>query len=264
VSTKGVDLRELLHNDDFPLSAKYDPRWVLENQMGPHPLWLTEWLCRDMDLRPGMRVLDMGCGKAITSIFLAREFGVQVWANDLWIKPTENWQRIREAGVEDRVFPIHAEARSLPYAGEFFHAIVSLDSYHYYGTEDLYLLYFVKFLKPGGQIGIVVPGLMRDFDGPVPEHLVCRQKSGGVFWAEECWTFHTVNWWRDLWDRTTLVDVQRAETLPHGWRQWLKWERALDAFGKRPFPSDAEVLEADAGRYIGFVRMIARRRRKKP
>lgn len=70
----------LLRNDRFPLASKYDPQWVIENQMGPNALWLMEWLCRDMHLRPGMRVLDMGCGKAISSIFLAKEFGVQVWA----------------------------------------------------------------------------------------------------------------------------------------------------------------------------------------
>jgi ubiquinone/menaquinone biosynthesis C-methylase UbiE len=41
--------------------------------MGPNPLWLTEWLCELMDLRPGMRVLDLGCGRAPSSIFLAFE-----------------------------------------------------------------------------------------------------------------------------------------------------------------------------------------------
>ena len=67
------ELAEMLNNDRFPLSSKYDTEWVLKNEMGPHPLWLTEWLCQEMHLEPGMRVLDMGCGKAITSIFLARE-----------------------------------------------------------------------------------------------------------------------------------------------------------------------------------------------
>jgi cyclopropane fatty-acyl-phospholipid synthase-like methyltransferase len=54
----------------------------------------------------------MGCRKAMSSIFLARESGVRVWATDLWISATDNWKRIREAGVEDRVFLIHAEARA--------------------------------------------------------------------------------------------------------------------------------------------------------
>ena len=52
-----------------------------------------------LELWAGMRVLDLGCGRAASSIFLRREFGVQVWATDLWISPTENWQRIQAAGV---------------------------------------------------------------------------------------------------------------------------------------------------------------------
>ena len=62
----------------------------------------------------------------ISSIFLAKEFDVQVWAADVWIKPTSNWERIRDAGVEDQVFPIHAEAHSMPFADGFFDAIVSM------------------------------------------------------------------------------------------------------------------------------------------
>jgi len=81
--------------------------------MGPNVLWLTEFLCEKMELKPGMRVLDMGCGKALSSVFLAKEYGVQVWANDLWISASENWQRIKEAGLENQVFPIYAEAESL-------------------------------------------------------------------------------------------------------------------------------------------------------
>jgi len=244
----------------FPRSSKYDARWVCENQMGPSALWLTEWLCQEMDLRPGMRVLDMGCGMAMSSVFLAREFDVQVWANDLWISATDNWQRIREAGLEDRICPIHAEARSLPYAEGFFDAIVSIDSYHYYGTDDLYLNGFAKFVKPGGPIGIVVPALMRDFDGPVPGHLTRKQKSGSAFWASDCWCIHTLDWWRELWGRPGPVQIETADTLTDGCRHWLQHERAIDAAGTNRFPSDAEVLEADGGRYLGFARLVARRK----
>lgn len=253
-------LTEMLTAKDFPRSAKYDAEWVAENQMGPNVLWLAEWLCERMELKPGMRVLDMGCGKAMSSIFLAREFGVQVWANDLWIPATENWRRIKEAGCEKQVFPIHAEAHVLPYAEEFFDAIVSLDSYHYYGTDDFYLPYFAKFLKPGGQIGIVVPGLMRDFDGGPPEHFTRKGKSGQVFWAEECWSVHTLAYWQHHWGRSQLIDVEVADTLPNGWALWLQSERAFDAAGTAHFPSDLEALEADLGEYLGLHRIVARRR----
>ena len=72
------DLVTALTLDDFPRSATYDPAWMLENLMGPNAVWLAEALAQVMCLKPGMRVLDMGCGRAISSIFLAREFGLQV------------------------------------------------------------------------------------------------------------------------------------------------------------------------------------------
>ena len=112
-------LADLLTLPDFPRAATYSSEWMLENLMGPNAVWLAELLSQVLPLQPGMRVLDMGCGRGISSIFLAREFGVQVWATDLWIKPTENWERIRAAGLEDRVFPVYAEAHALPYAVGF-------------------------------------------------------------------------------------------------------------------------------------------------
>src|SRR5437667_8776440 len=124
----------------FPRAAKYNPEWIMASVSGgANSVWMAEWLCEALDLRPGMRVLDLGCGRAASSIFMCREFGVQVWATDLWFSASENLQRVRDAGIEDGVFPIHADARSLPFAAEFFDAIVSLDSFVYYGTDDLYL-----------------------------------------------------------------------------------------------------------------------------
>src|SRR5262245_21234896 len=128
-----------LVSDRFPRSSKYHPEWVLGSVSGGAiALWLTEWLAEALDLRPGMRVLDLGCGRAMSSIFLCREFGVQVWATDLWFNASENLERIRDAGAGDGVFPIHADARSLPFAAGFFDAIVCIDSFVYFGTDDLY------------------------------------------------------------------------------------------------------------------------------
>lgn len=79
-----------LLSESFPGAARYHPDWVIANGMGSNALWLTEWLCSAMALKPGQRILDLGCGRALSSIFLAREFDVQVWATDLWISASEN------------------------------------------------------------------------------------------------------------------------------------------------------------------------------
>jgi cyclopropane fatty-acyl-phospholipid synthase-like methyltransferase len=257
-----VETAEILKPVEFPRSASYDPDWVLENLMGPNVLWLTESLSEVMDLQPGMRVLDMGCGKAVSSIFLAKEFGVQVWANDLWIDASENWRRICEAGVQDRVFPIRAEAHALPYAKGFFDALVSLDAYHYFGTDDLYLgSWFAPLVKPGGQIGIVVPGLAHEFDADPPAHLAPTWDRDREFWS-----FHAPEWWRRHWSKTGLVDVEVADRIADGWRHWANWDEASLKLGFVPeafaanLPGWIETVRTDAGRNLGFTRMVARRR----
>jgi SAM-dependent methyltransferase len=250
----------VIHNPGFPRSNTYDPDWVMDNQMGPNALWLMEWLGRDMDLKPGMRVLDLGCGTAMTSIFLAREFQVQVWAADLWVNQDENWERVRKAGVEDLVCPLRLEAHSLPFAFEFFDAMVSADSYQYFGTDVLYLPYLVRFLKPQGRIGIVVPGLMQAFTKGIPDHLTRKQSNGAAFWEEDCTSFLTLQRWRDLWEQSNRVDLLTADTLTEGWRFWRDFELALEQTGKNRFPSAAEALDADQGRFIGFIRLIGARK----
>lgn len=252
---------EKLSRPEFPRSASYEAKWVLENLMGPNVLWLAESLSQVLDLRPGMRVLDMGCGKAISSIFLAKEFGVQVWATDLWVPAAENWRRIEEAGAGLSVYPIHAEAHALPFAEGSFDALVSLDAYHYFGTDDLYLgRHFAPLVRPGGHIGIVVPGLVREFDGDPPTHLAAQWRNHWDFWS-----FHSPQWWERHWAKTGLVAVETADLVPDGWRQWLNWDEASLELGYVPkrfaadLPDWIETMRFDAGRNLGFTRILARR-----
>lgn len=239
-----------LLSERFPRSSRYHPDWVLTHASGgANSLWLTEWLTTAMELQPGMRVLDLGCGRASSSIFLHREFGVQVWAVDLWFSPKENIQRIRDAGVEDGVFPLHCDAHSLPFAPDFFDAIVSIDSFPYYGTDALYLNYLAQFVKPDCLIGIAGAGLMQEIEGSLPEHL--RE-----WWTQDLWAFHSAAWWRRHWERTGIVDVLTADSMPDGWRTWLDWHHAVA-------PDNAveiKAVEVDAGRYLGYVRAVGRRR----
>jgi cyclopropane fatty-acyl-phospholipid synthase-like methyltransferase len=236
--------------DRFPRSSAYHPDWVLSGVSGgANPLWLTEWLTEALDLKPGMRVLDLGCGRAMSSIFLHREFGVQVWATDLWFSVSENLQRIRDAGVEGGVFPLHADARNLPFAAEFFDAIVSIDSFFYYGTDDLYLAYLARLVKPGGPIGIAGAGLTREMDGQLPEQL-------RGWWTPDLWCLHSAAWWRRHWEKTGFLDVTLADDLADGWRYWLQWI-------ERVAPENTveiDALKADAGASLGYARAIGRRR----
>jgi cyclopropane fatty-acyl-phospholipid synthase-like methyltransferase len=236
-------------SERFPRSSRYHPEWIIgSGSGGANSLWLTEWLADALDLRSGMRVLDLGCGLAASSIFLCREFGVQVWATDLWFSAADNLQRVRDAGVETGVFPVHADARSLPFAAEFFDAVVSIDSFVYYGTDDLYLNYVARLLKPGGLLGIAQAGLMQEIEASVPDHLQ-------PWWEPGLWCLHSAAWWRRHWERTGIVRVERADAMPDGWQRWLDWQRTVCPGNT----TEIQALEADAGRYLGYVRAVGRR-----
>ncbi len=166
-----------LKRHEYPRSNAYDAEWLLNADMGPHPLWLLEDLAKDLDLRPGMRVLDLGSGKGATSVFLAKEYGVQVWAADLWIDPTEAAANIESQGV-DGVVTVKAEAHTLPFAHGFFDAIVCIDAYEYFGTADGYLAYLVDFLKPGGRLGGARLAHGRLVAVPVGDHRTRRGDRG--------------------------------------------------------------------------------------
>lgn len=246
-NTVAADTRFL--SPAFPRTSRYHPDWIAASiSGGANSLWLTEWLTGDLNLQPGMRVLDLGCGRAASSIFLHHEFGVQVWATDLWFSASENQQRIHDANADHAVFPVHANARDLPFAANFFDAIISIDSFSHYATDDLYLNYLARFVKPGGQIAFAGAGLVNDIEAHPPEHL-------RGWWTPELWSFHTPQWWRKHWERTGIVDIQLADTMPHGWQRWLDWHRTIAPDNL----SEIEALEADQGRYLGYIRLIARR-----
>ncbi|REF35323.1 SAM-dependent methyltransferase [Thermasporomyces composti] len=219
---------------------------------------MTGRLSRDLDLKPGMRVLDLGSGMGATSVFLAREFGVRVTAADLWVSPDTAADVFASAGVADRIHAIKAEAHALPFARESFDVIVSIDAFEYFGTADSYLPYLVRFLKPGGQLGIATPAMTREVRemGAIPEHI-----KACVGWEAIAW--HTAEWWRFQWDITELVTVTSARVQRDGWRDWLLWARA----GREHRPGDADgigevltMLEADRGEYLTFALVTARKR----
>ena len=211
---------------------------------------------------PRRSTSDPACGCSTSAAdgrcprsFLRREFGAQVWAADLWFSPSENLQRIRDAGVEDGVFPLHAEARALPFAADFFDAIVSIDSYLYYGTDDMYLNCLARLVKPGGSVGIAQVGLTTsELGGEIPAHL--RE-----WWAQDQpWCFHSAAWWARHWGRTGILDIEVADTLADGWRFWLDWLHLIAPENA----TEIRALEADAGQNLGYVRVVGRRRADAP
>ncbi|MFH1684324.1 MAG: methyltransferase domain-containing protein [Candidatus Margulisiibacteriota bacterium] len=239
----------------FPLTAKYDRDWVMQNSLIENVLYYVESLCEVLKFEKGMRVLDLACGKAVSSIFLTKEFDVQLWASDKEVSPTENYKRIIEMNCDNKVFPIKADARNLHFPKEFFDVIIALE-YSYFGTDELYLPYISQFLKPKGLIGIVDWCYTRELSSlaDVPEYLrPCYQDVGF-----HC--LHSIDWWKHLWEKTGLVKVLHAEILPHSdfiLKEFIRNFKDLE--------SEQKIINAllnDRERLISCFRLVGQRTEK--
>lgn len=243
------EILAIMDNKRYPLSNKYEPDWILQNAMGSHCLWLQESLTQVMNLKPEMRVLDMGCGKAISSIFLAKEFSVRVWATDLWNSATDNWDRICDMGIEDKVCPIHADASNLPFADDYFDAMVSVNSLFFYATEEAFLKeHLLHNVKPGGEIGMIVPSFLHEYSDDYPESYKPFIKDFGIK------NWHTAEWWKNHFEKTGMVDVILADNLADS--------DGADVYHKSACMVNAheEPFNIIAWDDITFTRIIAKRK----
>ncbi len=81
------------------------------------------------------------------------------------------------------------------------------------------------------------------------------------WWAQDRpWCLHSAAWWRRHWGRTGILDVEVADALDDGWQFWRAWQQTVA-------PDNAveiAALEADRGRYLGYVRAVGRRRSDAP
>ena len=209
-------------------SDNFDSGFIMDNLMGPNVIKIAEEMSERLVLKKGMKILDLGCGKALSSIFLAKEFGVTVYATDLWIPASDNMRRIRALGLQDLIMPIQADAHSLPYAEEFFDAVVSFDSYHYFGTNERYLCgYLAKLVKKDGQIAFASPGFTHELS---EEEIQELQR----FWVcGKFLTFHSNAWWRKLWERSRVVDVVENFDLQCHAQAWNDWINSPSPIGQQ-------------------------------
>ena len=136
----------------------FDRDFLLATMMGPNCVRFAEELTANIPFSPNMRVLDLGCGMGLSSIYLARTFGVRVFAADLWINPSDNFARFRDFGLEDAVIPLRAEGHALPFAEGYFDAVICIDAYHFFGCDPEYLdAHIAPLVKPGGFIAAAIP-----------------------------------------------------------------------------------------------------------
>jgi cyclopropane-fatty-acyl-phospholipid synthase len=110
-----------------------------------------ELVAGKLELKPGMRVLDVGCGWGSFAIHAAREHGVEVLGITLSELQAElARKRVADAGVADQVEIRVADYRRLP-SGSF-DAIASIGMSEHVGERqvDVYASSLFGLLRPGG------------------------------------------------------------------------------------------------------------------
>lgn len=198
---------------------QYKQYMTKEFMMGPNCLRLADGLKEKYPEGIKGRVLDLGCGCGLTSLYLAKETGAEtVFAQDLWVSAGDNWKRFRAWGVDGKVIPIHADANSTPFANDFFDTIFSVDAYHYFAREKGYFQEkIMPLLKKGGCALIAVPGLKEEIKGEPPALL--------TEWAGDEWDyFHSCTWWKELleagYEDMVSVETWEAPDFDRIWQDW--------------------------------------------
>ncbi|MBR4039007.1 MAG: methyltransferase domain-containing protein [Clostridia bacterium] len=185
---------------------------ILKELLETHPLQLSR---EDM-------VLDLGCGKGLTSLVIARETGAKVYANDLWISAQENSARFESWGMENRIVPVCEDANELHFEKGQFRALLSVDAYHYFaGKKGFFEQKILPYLKSGAEVLIGVPGIKDGYAGRSEELLA-------AWLGSEACMFKSPKEWKEIIGRHERLDC--AETwemacFDDAWNEWLAMDQ---------------------------------------
>lgn len=237
---------------NFPKANSFPQSTMRERSMGPNPLKLCEELLGYADVPVGSVVLDLGSGAGLTSALMAREYGLIVYAADLWSDPSDNMRFFEECGLVNRqVIPLKADATALPFAHGFFDVVVSVDSYNYFGRDPGYLGgHLLPLVKRGGELLFAIPGMVRDCHNSLPDCLLAS-------WTPEQLDFmHDMDWWRANFAQTDdaeIVDMREMSCTREAWKDWVACDNEYAA-------GDRAAIDAGALDYLNTIAVRLRRR----
>ena len=237
---------------NFPKTSTFPQSIMRERSMGPNPLKLCEELLSYDDIPTGSVVLDLGSGAGLTSALMAREFGLTVYAADLWSDPSDNMRFFEACGLTNhQVVPLKADATALPFAHGFFDAVVSVDSYNYFGRDPSFLgEHLLPLVKRGGKLLFAIPGMVRDCHDDLPACLLTS-------WSPEQLDFmHDMDWWRANFAQTAgaeVVDMREMTCTREAWDDWIGCDNEY-AVG------DRAAVEAGALEHLNTIAVRLRRK----
>jgi len=109
-----------------------------------------EHICRKLQLQPGMRLLDIGCGWGGLAIHAAKRYGVEVLGITLSQPQVEYAQELAEReGISDRVKFANRDWRNI---GETFDRVVSVGMFEHVGRKNYprFMAAWKQLLAPDG------------------------------------------------------------------------------------------------------------------
>ncbi|MBR3511625.1 MAG: class I SAM-dependent methyltransferase [Clostridia bacterium] len=231
---------------------KYDTDLINQKIMGPNPLKLEEELLENNSIKPGSIVMDLGSGQGITSIFLVKEYGFKVYATDLWSNPEENKEFFEKMGLsKEEIISVKMDATDLKYEKEFFDAVISTDSYNYFGRDEKFLdEKLLPFVKSGGYIYIVVPGMKSDYHGNLPEELL-------ISWTPEQLEYiQDIEYWKNIISKSKdseIISIHEMESNEECWNDWVKCDNEYSK-------NDKKAIDSGACKYLNFIAIILRKK----
>lgn len=222
--------------------------------MGPNSIRILEELLNKYPLRlaPDDEILDLGCGKGLTSLVIARESGRRVCAADLWISAEENRERFIEWGVGDRITPVCEDANDLHFEEKRFAAMISIDSYHYFaGESGFFGKKILPFMKDGGTVLIAVPGLKDAYEGRAAELL-------SPWLGDEAGLFKGPKLWKEFigsHDRIETVETWEMDCFEGAWSDWFASGHEFAQGDRRHFEAVIRPYTCFVGIYIKLTQV---------
>lgn len=115
----------------------------------------AQWIIDTLELKPGMRVLETGCGTGYFSEIFVKT-GVELHAVDLAQNLLDKAiERCAGLGVHFKLCDVEA----MPYEDEFFDAVIGIRVLHHFDMHSAFKE-INRVLKPGGTIGFCEPNML--------------------------------------------------------------------------------------------------------
>jgi ubiquinone/menaquinone biosynthesis C-methylase UbiE len=138
-------------------------RWADDGEgakMERHHLDITEKTIRRMDLRPGERILDLGCGSGWATRLLARMVGEgpQGFGQVIGVDISDEMVRQARAASKgfDNVMFVVGSAAQIPWEENFFDKVLSVESFYYYPDQERALAELFRVMAPHGRLFILI------------------------------------------------------------------------------------------------------------